>query len=105
MLWRYRKGLRERRHPSASLAPSRDAGGGCGLAKVLCHLVWGEKWCFQVRYPVGKVVSQVLNAVGARPGESQKGRGAVEREGERGESPTGYLGREVTEGDKCLGLH
>lgn len=105
MLWRFRKGFRERRHPSASLAPSRDADGGCGLPWVLCHLVWDEKGCSQLRYPAGKVVSQVLNPVGARPRESPKGRGAVEQEGERGENPTSYLGREVTKGGKHLGQH
>lgn len=103
MLWRYRKGLRKRRHPSASLAPSSDAHGGCGLPWVLCQLVWDEKWCFQLRCPAGKVVSQVLDAVGASPRDNPKGRGAVEQEGKKGESPTSCFVKEVTKVDKCLG--
>lgn len=98
MLRRYRKGLRESRNPSASLAPSRDAEGGCELPWVF----WGGKVCSQLRYSAGKVVRQVLNAAGTRPRESPRGRGAAEWRGERGESPTRCLGREMTEGDRPL---
>lgn len=47
----------------------------------------GWKRCSQLRYLLGKVVSQVLNPVGAKPKESPKARG------ERGESSTSYLWR------------
>lgn len=105
VLWRYRKALRERRHPSASLTPSKDADGEYGLPWVLCHLVWDEKGCSQLRYPSGKIVRQILNPVRARPRESPKGRGAIEWKEERRDSPTSYLGREVTKADKHLGQH
>jgi len=105
VLWRCRKGLRERRSISASLTPLRDADGVRGLFWMPCHLVWNGKGCSQLRYLAGKLVSQVLNSVGARPRESPKARGSLEQEGERGESPTNSLGREVSEGDKCLGQH
>lgn len=44
VLRRYRKGLRESRNPSASLAPPRDADGGCELPWVF----WGGKVCPQL---------------------------------------------------------
>lgn len=74
VLRRYRKGLRENRNPSVSLAPLRDTDGGCELPWVF----WGGKVCSQLRYPPGDVVRQVLNPVGRRPRESPRGKGAHE---------------------------
>lgn len=71
----------------------RDADGGCMLPCVMCHLVWDQKRCSQLRYPAGNVVSQITNPVGAWLRDIPKWRGAVRQEGKRVESPTSCLGR------------